>query len=172
MKSTGLGKGSLYGAYGSKHDMYVRALTEYCDWAISDYEERLRGDDEGALMRLRRFLKATAKCGPGPRRGCMLAKGVAELAGRFPDVDKLIEKTYTALEGEIVTCVRQAQHAGDIDRKSDARTIAVTLLALVRGMEALKRAGAPAASLSLVAQGALSLLKLASANVQVTRDER
>jgi TetR/AcrR family transcriptional repressor of nem operon len=159
MKSTGLGKGSLYGAYGSKQDMYLSAFTDYCDWAIKDAEERLRGSDEGAIMRLRKYIQTAAKGAAGSRRGCMLAKGTAEVAGRFPEVDKVIETTFKAMEGEIVKCVRQAERAGDIDRDRDARTIAVTLLAVVRGMEALGEAGASSASLSLVAQGALGLLK-------------
>ena len=162
MKSTGLGKGSLYGAYGSKHDMYLLAFTDYCEWAISDFEERLQGDDEGAIGRLRDFVQANAKGSARSRRGCMLAKGTAEVAGRFPDVDELIERTFKALERALLKCVKQAQRAGDIDRESDARTVAVTLLALLRGMEALGKAGVSPASLSLVAQGALTLLKAAT----------
>jgi TetR/AcrR family transcriptional regulator, transcriptional repressor for nem operon len=159
MRSTGLGKGSLYGAYGSKHDMYVMAFTDYCDWTVKDYEKRLRGADDGAIMRLRKLVQGSARSGSGSRRGCMLAKGTAEVAGLFPDVDKIIEKTFKAMEREILQCVQQAQRAGDIDRAVDARTVAATLLAVLRGMEALKKAGAPQSTLSLVANGALDLLK-------------
>jgi hypothetical protein len=88
----------------------------------------------------------------------MLAKGTAEVAGRFPDVDKIIERTFKAMEREIVQCVRQAQSAGDIAADRDARTIGVTLLAVVRGMGSLAQAGTSSASLSLAAQGALGLL--------------
>ena len=159
MHSTGLGKGSLYGAYGSKEDMYLAAFTDYCDWTIKDAQERLSGSDEGAIVRLQKYVQARAKVGAGPRRGCMLAKGTAEVAGRFPKVDKLIEATFAALEREILQCVRAAQRAGDIARDRDARTIAVTLLAVVRGMEALGKAGVSSVSLSMVARGALDLLK-------------
>jgi AcrR family transcriptional regulator len=158
MKSTGLGKGSLYGAYGSKQDMYLLAFTDYCDWAVKDAEERLRGSDEDAIVRLRKYVQTSAKAAAKSRRGCMLAKGTAEVAGRFTEVDEVIERTFKAIEAELVKCVRQAQRAGDIDEDRDARTIAVTILAVTRGMEALGKAGASAASLSLVAQGALSLL--------------
>ena len=159
MKSTGLFKGSLYGTYGSKHDMYLMAFADYCDWVTKDYKERLQGSDDGAIARLRKLVQASARCAPGSRRGCMLAKGTAEVAGLFPDVDRIIEKAFKAMEREILKCVRQAQHAGDIDPRSDARTIAVTLLAVLRGMEALKKAGVASASLALVAKGALGLLK-------------
>ena len=158
MQSTGLGKGSLYGAYGSKQEMYLLAFTDYCDWAVADLEERLRGDDAGAIVRLRAYIQAAAKGGANARRGCMLAKGTAEVAGRFPDVDKIIERTFKAMEREIVRCVRQAQSAGDIAADRDARTIGVTLLAVVRGMGSLAQAGTSSASLSLAAQGALGLL--------------
>ena len=88
----------------------------------------------------------------------MLAKGTAELSGRFPDVDKVIEKTFKALEGTILQCVRQTQRAGDIASDRDPKMIAATILAAARGMEALGVAGVSSASLSLVAQGVLSLL--------------
>jgi TetR/AcrR family transcriptional repressor of nem operon len=122
-------------------------------------QERLRGSDEGAIVHLLKYVQTAATGAAGSRRGCMLAKGTAEVAGRFPEVDKVIEATFKALEGEVVKCVRQAQRAGDIEPDRDARTIALTLLAVVRGMEALGEAGASSASLSLVAQGALGLLK-------------
>ena len=159
MSATGLGKGSLYGAYGNKQEMYLLAFTDYCDWAIQDIRERLRGSDEDAIARLRKYIRSAAKGGAGSRRGCMLAKATAELAGRFPKVDKVIETTFAGLEREISQCVRQAQRAGDIDQDRDARTIAVTLLAIQRGMEALGKAGISSASLALVAHGALDLLE-------------
>jgi hypothetical protein len=88
----------------------------------------------------------------------MLAKGTAEIAARSPDVDKIIERTFKAMERAIVQCVRQAQSAGDIAADRDARMIGVTLLAVVRGMGALAQAGMSSATLSLAAQGALGLL--------------
>ena len=158
MQSTGLGKGSLYGAYGSKQEMYLLAFTDYCDWAVADLEQRLRGNDADAIVRLRAYILSAAKGGANARRGCMLAKGTAEIAARSPDVDKIIERTFKAMEREIVQCVRQAQRAGDIAADRDARTIGVTVLAVVRGMGALAQAGTSSATLSLAAQGALGLL--------------
>jgi len=102
MQSTGLGKGSLYGAYGSKQEMYLLAFTDYCDWAVADLEERLRGNDADAIVRLRAYIQTAAKGGANARRGCMLAKGTAEVAGRFPDVDKIIERTAGGFHARVV----------------------------------------------------------------------
>jgi AcrR family transcriptional regulator len=158
MQSTGLGKGSLYGAYGTKQDMYVLAFDDYCAWVVTDIKARLRGDDADAIERLRAYIQSAAQGGVKARRGCMLAKGTAETAARFPDVDKIIQRTFKAMEREIVNCVRQAQSAGDIAAERDARTIGVTVLAVIRGMGALAQAGISPASVALAAEGALGLL--------------
>lgn len=156
MRCTGLGKGSLYGTYGSKLDMFVAAFADYCAWTVTDLADRLRGPDAGAAGRLREALRHATRS--GTRRGCMLGKSTAELAGQYPDVDKLIAKTFATMLADLVACVRQAQRAGEIDPGKDPKTIAVTLLAVLRGLEALKRARVPAATLALVAQGAAEVL--------------
>ncbi len=158
--STGLGKGSLYAAYGAKEDMYLLAFTDYCDWAVQNINERLGGDDAGAFARLRKYVQESAKGAAASRRGCMLAKGTAELRGRFPEVDKVIEKTFRALEGALLACASQAQRAGDIEPDRDPKMLAATILAAARGMEALGVAGASSATLSSVARGVLMLLSL------------
>jgi AcrR family transcriptional regulator len=157
-QATGLGKGSLYGAYGSKQDMYLLAFDDYCKWVVADIKTRLHGDDADAIVRLRAYIQSAAQGGANARRGCMLAKGTAETAARFPEVDKIIQRTFKAMEREIVNCVRQAQSAGDITAERDARTIGTMLLAVVRGMGSLAQAGMSAASLALAAQGALDSL--------------
>jgi len=159
MQATGLGKGSLYGAFGSKHDMFVRALTDYATAAQSEFRATLEGDDAGALRRLRSYVRAVAK-GPGARRGCMLAKAIAELAGRDADVDAIVSDFVKSMERTLVKCIRQAQRCGDVARDADARQLALMLLAVLRGMESLGKAGAGTATLRLIADGALASLTL------------
>ena len=40
--ATGLGKGSLYGAFGDKHGLFVRALDGYCVDAMDRVKEQLQ----------------------------------------------------------------------------------------------------------------------------------
>lgn len=157
MQATGLGKGSLYGAFGSKHDMFVRALADYTEAALAEFRAALDGDDAGALGRLRACVRSVAK-GTDARRGCMLAKATAELAGRDADVDAVARDFVKSMERALVTCIRQAQHCGDVAPDADARQLALVLLAVLRGMESLGKAGATAATLRLIADGALASL--------------
>src|ERR1700720_2553117 len=58
---TGLGKGSLYGAFGDKHGLFLRALDDYITSALDDVRAQLRDPPNGAYDRLRRPIPAQAK---------------------------------------------------------------------------------------------------------------
>src|ERR1700722_3822594 len=75
--ATGLGKGSLYGAFGDKHQLFLRVFDDYCTG-------QLDGPDAGAYERLQaHVLKvASATASDVGLRGCLLAKGTAELSGQ------------------------------------------------------------------------------------------
>jgi hypothetical protein len=92
------------------------------------------------------------------RRGCLLAKGTAELSGRDEAVAKRALQTIEELEGVLAACVKQAQDHGDIKASADPRQIAGLLLAVLRGIEALGKAGKSRASLTSIADAALEAL--------------
>ena len=80
VRATGLGKGSLYGASGSKREMFVRALREYCEAAL-EYAEQALGGDDRIGVRLRSYVQRMVTLIASSKRGCLLAKAIAELAG-------------------------------------------------------------------------------------------
>ena len=45
--ATGLGRGSLYGAFGDKRSLFLKALARYCDTALQHRLEALEGPDAG-----------------------------------------------------------------------------------------------------------------------------
>ena len=46
---TGLGKGSLYGAFGDKHGLFLRALDDYITSALDGVRAQLRDPDAQRL---------------------------------------------------------------------------------------------------------------------------
>src|SRR4030088_1815733 len=58
--ATGLGKGSLYGAFGDKRQLYLRVFDRYCTEVTEATRRSLTGPDEGAYARLRAHLLAIA----------------------------------------------------------------------------------------------------------------
>jgi AcrR family transcriptional regulator len=159
MAATGLSKGSLYGAFGSKHAMYVRVLEDYSAAGLAGLRERLAGDDAGALRRLKAYLRNYAKMAAQMcTQGCMMAKATAELAGRDPDVDAIVARFLADMEAAFTASIKQAQRAGDVPRTVDARQAALTLIAVHRGVESIGKMGASAATLRSIVERALEAL--------------
>jgi len=160
MTVTGLGKGSLYGAFGDKHQLFLRVLDDYCSYALEATQEALEGDAAGAYERLRRYVFGTVEgiARDVTHRGCLLARATAELAGSDPVVRERALQTHTAVEDKIVICIEQAQRHGDIDASHDARQAGSLLYAVLRGLEALGKAGKDEVYLRRIAEAALATL--------------
>jgi AcrR family transcriptional regulator len=158
--ATGLGKGSLYGAFGDKHALFLRVFDDYCTEAVTAVRGALDGPDSGAYGRLRAHVRAVARStgNDTERLGCLLARGTAELAGSDPAVAARAKQTFDAIERALVGCIEAAQRAGDIDSSADARQLAGLILAVLRGIEALGKAGKSRAALRGIADTALAVL--------------
>ena len=157
---TGLGKGSLYGAFGDKHQLFMRVFDAYCAGVSEGVAAQLEGPDEQAFERLSAHVRGMAlgAVTEAGRRGCLLAKGTAELAGRDAEVIARSLSTLNAVEDALVFDIQAAQRHGDIDPGADSRQLAALLLAVLRGIEALGKAGKDEASLVSIAEAALGAL--------------
>jgi TetR/AcrR family transcriptional regulator, transcriptional repressor for nem operon len=156
MDATGLGKGSLYGAFGDKRGLYLRVLAEYAGQGVSDVDAALHGPGT-ALAALRGYLLDMARwSAAGP--SCLLASSTAELAATDADVKACVGETFQALHASLAAAVRRAQDEGDIDPAADAEALAGMLLAVARGMEALGHAGTDTEALARTAEAAIAAL--------------
>jgi TetR/AcrR family transcriptional regulator, transcriptional repressor for nem operon len=161
--ATGLGKGSLYGAFGDKHGLYLRALDDYIAESLDEVRAQLRDPAFNAYDRLTRHLRAQVKAiaADKSKRGCMMAKSAAELAGFDDAVEKKVERAYASWRDELVACVKEAQRDGDIDATQNPQALAGVLLAFMRGQEALHKGGAKPAQLKAAAEQMVSLIPTA-----------
>ncbi|GAA1273293.1 MULTISPECIES: TetR/AcrR family transcriptional regulator [Streptomyces] len=159
-EATGLGKGSLYGAFGGKQELFHRVFDDYCGSVVDAVGLQLRGHDADAYARLSDHVHAVAAATAADtaHRGCLLAKGAAELAEHDKTVAKRAHSTIEALrallEGDIAACQRN----GDIAADADPGKLAALVLAVLRGIEALGKAGANEETLTDIADTALAVL--------------
>ena len=158
--ATGLGKGSLYGAFGDKHSLYLRALDDYIASSLEEVRTTLRDPRHGAYDRLARHIRGQVKAiaADKNRRGCLMAKSAAELAGTDDVVEQKVERAYASWRDELVTCIKEAQRDGTIDAGRNAQALAGALLAFMRGQEALHKGGAKPAQLKAAAEEMVSLI--------------
>ncbi|TLW90586.1 TetR/AcrR family transcriptional regulator [Saccharomonospora piscinae] len=159
MRVSGLGKGSLYGAFGDKHNLFLRVLREYNDANDRMLRERLASVPRGIDL-VREFVRGPScdSTGTSARRGCLLANSTAELAARMPDVAAEARRSYDATAKVLAEAIERAQREGDVDPDADANQIACAVLAAQLGVVALGRTGMDVDTLASVAESALERL--------------
>ena len=162
--ATGLGRGSLYNTFGDKHTMFLRSLDDYCTETSDGVRAQLRDPEVAAYDRLVAHVEAiaAATAADTERRGCLMAKSAAELSATDPDVTKRVKRTLDTWLRELTATISEAQRDGDIDPDTDPRALASLLLAVLRGIEALRKGGASIATINAAAQQAISLLPMAA----------
>jgi AcrR family transcriptional regulator len=158
--ATGLGKGSLYGAFGDKHSLYLRALDDYITSSTDRVRASLRDPEFSAFDRIARHIRGQVKAiaADKSRRGCLMAKSAAELGATDDAVEAKVAQAYAAWRDELAACITEAQRDGDIDAKRNPQALAGTLLAFMRGQEALHKGGAKPAALRAAAEQMVSLI--------------
>jgi hypothetical protein len=88
----------------------------------------------------------------------LFTKAAVELADRDPEVAAAVRCAYRRLEDQYVGCIEPAQTAGEVDATLDARALATYFVAVTRGMEVLRTAGADRSVLLGVSRAAFTLL--------------
>ncbi|WP_406631294.1 TetR/AcrR family transcriptional regulator [Amycolatopsis sp. WGS_07] len=150
MRVSGLGKGSLYAAFGDKHQLFLRALHSYTDDSHAALRQAL-AEPPRALDALRLLIEAPVDPAT-PRRGCLLANSTSELGNADPEVLEHAHRAYetsTALIGE---CVARAQREGDLPAEADPVAMARALLAAQQGLVFMSRTGLDQATLTATAR--------------------
>lgn len=159
--ATGLGKGSLYGAFGDKHALFLRTLDAYCDDAVDRAVGQLRQPGVAAYERLAGHVRATVAgiVADTERRGCMMAKSSAELGASDADVDRVVSRSLARWREALVECIAEAQRDGTVSAEADAEALATTVLGLIQGFDTLRKGGVEPAQISAAAEQLLALVR-------------
>jgi TetR/AcrR family transcriptional regulator, transcriptional repressor for nem operon len=158
-EATGLGRGSLYGAFGDKHGLYMRALDDYCTVTMGSVADDLSTSDVPAFDRLLRHIRNMASATPAEaRRGCLMAKSAAELGSTDEDVARRVKTSMQKYQALLTDTIAAAQCDGDIDAGVDPDQLALLVLTFLRGNEALSKSGYAPAQMQAAAESFIALL--------------
>jgi len=72
--------------------------------------------------------------------------------------DTKVAKSDAEWRSELTACIKEAQRDGAIDKKQNAQALAATLLAFMRGQEALHKGGVKPAQLKAAADQMIALI--------------
>lgn len=135
-----IGRGSLYNAFGSKHNLFQRALRRYAEQQASTVEQ-IAADDGTALERIRRVLETVLGLAASDprRRGCLVTNSTIELAAVDADTRREVRRVLRRQEAALVGLVREAQRDGDADPGLDPDATALHLMTVLNGAQVMAR---------------------------------
>jgi AcrR family transcriptional regulator len=159
--ATGLGRGSIYAAFGDKHELFMCSLEAFCQRNEARFAAVLDGPDETAVSRLHGLLVGSAQVGDGGTEPkCMATKFAVELDEQDPKARERVAQSFSVLRRRVRDCVLAAQRNGDVDPSADADVLAGLIYTVTRGLQVMASAGQTADELERVAEAAFRSLPL------------
>ena len=139
----GVQRGSLYAAFGDKHDLYLKSVALYARENREQLEAILR--DGPVLPALRRMLlEPSVLTGtpehPRGRRGCLVGNTTAELVPGDDAARALAAAAYDGFTEVVTTALARAQAAGEVTTSASPEAQARLLLLLFQGSALVSRA--------------------------------
>ena len=153
----GLGRVSLYGTFGDKHQLFLECLRKYRQEVAAPLLQRL--DDADGLTGIRRFFNAVLTAPPDiRRRGCLIVNTMVAADEPDGDVNAVIHDHVQRVERCFRRAIRTGQEAGTIGRHVKARASARLLVTVAHGAFALHRAGIDPGLTKMAVHAALATL--------------
>jgi TetR/AcrR family transcriptional repressor of nem operon len=132
--ATGLHKGSLYQAFGDKHQLYLRSLRHYTEQSFKEVASSAYLSDS-PLENLRALLhKVAASCVAD--QGCLAVNSMVELAPHDPDVKALLDHVYMMRLRLLTDLIDKAQRAGEITIEQTPDRLAKLIMVTLAGVAA------------------------------------
>ncbi|WP_344464880.1 TetR/AcrR family transcriptional regulator [Kitasatospora kazusensis] len=154
-----LGRGSIYAAFGDKHRLFVQALGRYLG-RQSELLAAALDDRQPALPQLRHLfetlLRADAACSGA---GCFSVNSIAELLPGDAAVAELARTSLRSAEDAFTAQLVRAEAAGELNDAVTPREAAHLLLALVQGLQILRKADPDPARLAASLDSAFALIR-------------
>ena len=135
VEATGLLRGSLYAAFGSKAEMYTHALNHYHAEIVVVGVNALDADDDPEIA-LRNFM-----CAPLDdrlRQGCFLCNASADRADSDPDTATRVRHSFARLEDALAGLVSRIKPDWN---NAQVRGQASLLLTTYTGLRIMSRSG-------------------------------
>jgi len=135
----GIGRGSLYGTFGGKRSLFMRAL-RYYEQERSDLLKNLSTSKPPRQAVLGAFeTAADTALDQGSRDGCFLVNTALELSAHDAEIGTMVADGFTNEEGFFRTMIERGQVSREISNSVDAASTAHALHTLLLGMLVLAR---------------------------------
>ncbi|PZG19348.1 TetR family transcriptional regulator [Spongiactinospora gelatinilytica] len=143
VEATGVGRGSLYAAFGSKAGLHEAALIRYAERSAAEAGARLeRAAPPREVLRDLLVSMVEATVLDPERRGCLITNTATE---RLPHDRVAARVVGDALDGNatsIAAVLRRARERGELPPGADVTAMADLLVTTIQGLRVQGKAGA------------------------------
>jgi len=139
--ATGLGRSSLYAAFGDKQSLYLSALSRYEDAAVGRINATLRSSPSpraGIAQFVQRAIDDIV-AGPG-RRGCFIGNCTVELARNDAVVSARVRQSLERVQNAFRDALLQAKGAGEIHKDADVDALSAFIMSGIQGLRLVGKA--------------------------------
>ena len=160
-ESTGLGRSSLYAAFGDKRELYLRALDRYEEDAAARVSTALKGPlpiHKSIAAFLDKIIDDIAS-GPG-RRGCFIGNCAAEIPRGDRGAVNQVRRSLARVEKVFREALARARDRGEIARTSDVVALARFFTSGIQGLRLVGKANPDRKVLNDIAMVMLGALDL------------
>jgi TetR/AcrR family transcriptional repressor of nem operon len=158
LRAMGISRQSLYDTFGSKRELYVRAIEHYRASQLAKPLALLAREGspiENVRAALRGFPKMAAGAGC---RGCLVTNAIVEMGPRDPELARLLTDTLELIRRGFEGALRRAQARGELAPGKSPRQLSRALTNAVMGIAVTGRLGDRKGELRDVYTGTLSML--------------
>ena len=139
VEATGIGRGSLYGTFGDKRQLFLAALDQY--WNTVGMEMFAELSDPDARHAIERMFDALIRRASNPKfpRGCLFTNTSLECPTCGDEIARKIAENIGQQETAIYQVLRKAQADGTLSQTQDARALARFFLGVAWGINAVNK---------------------------------
>jgi AcrR family transcriptional regulator len=158
--ATGMNRPSLYGAFGDKRELYIKAYARYRRDARAAMGDIFR-NDLPIRQRLQRIFAValdiylSGKEGP---RGCFTVMTAASEAIADPEIRALVLDGFVQLDKAFTACFKIAREKDELPPSANPETLAQLASATIHTIALRARAGVPRRQLEAIVNGAIEVM--------------
>ncbi|NMM45937.1 TetR/AcrR family transcriptional regulator [Rhodospirillaceae bacterium KN72] len=150
---TGVNRASLYGTFGDKKDLFLKAIDRYNDHSSIKATAETTAPVRAVLENL--FGGLIERSTDGRYAGCLITNTVAEFGSSDPEILARVRSSLAERENALDRLLRRGQEEGDVPVNADIRARARHLLAAIQGIQVISKINPDPRALQKIADEAV-----------------
>ena len=158
VKATGLGRQSLYQAFGDKRSLFAAVLRHYGDCVTAESIEILESPGSPTAS-IRRWLNRLRERSARHRNGCLLTNSAVEVVPRDPELARVVQKELRRVELALHNVLQRAIETGELSKQVDCAELATYFFGIAQGLMVMGRLNLNRSKLKQYTDAALAVLE-------------